>query len=137
MAKNKSKKSASKSDYRRTSIGNLTTPKMTKDTASFIEKLAEKDSKRKKKKESKKTEDIIGCHLAKKGLIDKDKVKAARKSSSKKKKKKGSSSSSSSYSDCSDLLYYRLLQRLGRLGLLERWQEEEIEEREVSQRRHQ
>ena len=100
--KNKSKKSAPKSDYRRTSIGNSTTPKMTKDTTSFIEKLAEKDSKRTKKKETKKKEDGIVRRLAKNGRIDKDKVKAARKSSTKKKKKKkGSSSSSSSDSSSS------------------------------------
>ena len=45
---------------------------MTKDTVSFIEKLTEKDSKRKKKKEAKKTEDGIVRRLAKNGLIDKD-----------------------------------------------------------------
>ena len=106
MTKNKSKKTAHKSDYRRTSTsGNSTTSEMTKDTASFIEKLAEKDSKRKKKKEAKKTEDGIVRRLAKHGRIDKDKVKAAQKSSSKaqerKKKKEGLSSSSSSYSDSS------------------------------------
>ena len=96
MTKTKSKKTAPKSDFRRTpTSGNSTTPKMTKDTVSFIEKLAEKDSKRKKRKEAKKTEDGIVRRLAKHGLVDKDKVKAARKSSSthKKKKKKGSSSS--------------------------------------------
>ena len=105
MTKNKSKKTAPKSDYRRSSTGgNSTTLKMTKDTVSFIEELAEKDTKQKKKKEAKKTEDSIVRHLAKNGLIVKDKVKAARKSSSKhktKKKKEGSSSSSSSYSDSS------------------------------------
>ena len=100
MTKNKSKKTAPKSDYCRTSIGNSTTPKVTKDTVSFIEKPAEKDSKRKKKKESKKTEDGIVRRLAKNGLIDKDKVKAARKSSSKHKKKK-KTSPSASYSDSS------------------------------------
>ena len=64
------------------------------------QELAEKDSKRKKKNNAKKTEDCIVRRFAKNGLIDKDKVKAARKSSSKhkKKKKKGVSSSSSSYS---------------------------------------
>ena len=82
MTKHKSKKTAPKSDYRRTSTGNSTTPTMTKDTVRFIEKLAEKDSKRKKRKEAKKTEDGIVRHLGKNGLIDKDKVKAARKSSS-------------------------------------------------------
>ena len=41
MTKNKSKKSAPRSDYRRTSTGNAATPKVTKETAaSFIEKLA-------------------------------------------------------------------------------------------------
>ena len=69
MTKNKSKKSAPKSDHRRTSIGNSITPKMTKETASFIEKLAKKDSKRKKKKGAKKTEDGIVRSLAKNGLI--------------------------------------------------------------------
>ena len=70
---------------------------MTKETASFIEKLAEK---RKKNEDAKKPEDGIVPRLAKNGLIDKDKVKAAGKSSSKKKKKtKGSPSSSSSYSN--------------------------------------
>ena len=98
MTKNKSKRTApiAKSGYRRTSTGNSTTPKMTKGTVSFIEKLAEKDSKRKKKKEAKKTEAGNARRLAKYGLIDKDKVKAARKSPSKykkkNKKKKGSSS---------------------------------------------
>ena len=59
MNKTKNKKSAPRSDYRRTSIGtgNSTTPKMAKETASFIEKLAEKDSEQKKKKDAKKTED--------------------------------------------------------------------------------
>ena len=51
MTENKSKKTAPKSDYRRTPIGNSTTPKMTKGTVSFIEKLPEKDSKRKTKKQ--------------------------------------------------------------------------------------
>ena len=50
---------------------------MTKETASFIEKLAEKDSKRKKKTEAKNTEDGVVRRFAKNGLIDKDKVKAA------------------------------------------------------------
>ena len=59
MTKTKSKKSAPRSDYRRTSTGNATTPKMTKETARFIEKLAQKDSERKKKKDAKKTEDGI------------------------------------------------------------------------------
>ena len=87
------------------SLGNSTAPRMTKETVSFIGKLAEKDSKRKKKKETKKPEDGIVRCLAKQGLVDKTKAKAARKSTSKKKKKKkkgcGSSSSSSSYSDSS------------------------------------
>ena len=48
---------------------------MTKETASFIEKLAEKDSKRKKTKDAKKPEDGIVRRLAKNSLIDKDKVK--------------------------------------------------------------
>ena len=50
---------------------------MTKEAASFIEKLAEKDSKRRKKKELKKTEDGIVPRLAKQGLIDKAKLKQA------------------------------------------------------------
>ena len=103
MTKNKSKKSAPKSEYRRASIGNSTTPKMAKETVSLIEELAEKDSKRKKKKDARKTEDGIVRRLAKNGLIDKDKAKQSshKKNSSqkKKKKKKGSSSSSSSYCD--------------------------------------
>ena len=45
---------------------------MTNEAVSFIEKLAEKDSKRKKKKDAKKSEDGIVRHLAKNGLIDKD-----------------------------------------------------------------
>ena len=73
---------------------------MTKGTASFIEKLAETNSKWKKKKDATNTEDGIVRRLAKNvnGLIDKDKVKAAKTLSSKK-KKKGSASSSSSYYD--------------------------------------
>ena len=135
MTKNKSKKSARKSDYRRTSIGSSTTPEMTKGTASFIERPAEKDLKRKKKKEAKKTDDGVVRRLAKNGLIDKGKVTAARKSSSKKKKRKGPSSSVSSYSDVdsssssTDSWSQRLRQPL------RRWQEEEIEKKEVSQRR--
>ena len=62
------KKDASKSDSRHTLIVNLTTPRMTKETASFIEKLAEKDSKRTKKKEPKTTEGGIVRRLAKQGL---------------------------------------------------------------------
>ena len=42
---------------------------MTKEPVSGIEKLAEKDSKRKKKKETRKTEDGIVRRLAKQGLI--------------------------------------------------------------------
>ena len=87
-------------------IGNSTTPnlKMTKETATFIVRLAEKDSKRKKKKDAKKPKDGVVRRIAKNGLVDKDKVKAAKTSPSKKKKKKkkGSSSSSSSYKSCSD-----------------------------------
>ena len=89
MAKNKSKKTAPKSDYRRTSIANSTAPEMPKDMVSFIEKLAEKTSKRKKKKEAKKTEDNIIPfirRLAKNGLNDEDKVKAAQQTPSTKKK---------------------------------------------------
>ena len=69
MTKTKSKTSTPKSDYRRTLIVNFTTPKMTKGTVSFIEKLAEKDSKRKNKNVAKKTEDGIVRRLAKNGLI--------------------------------------------------------------------
>ena len=61
---------------------------------------------RRRKNLTKKTEDGIVCGLAKQGLIDKTKAKAARKATTKNKKKKkgrGSSSSSSSYYDsCSD-----------------------------------
>ena len=70
MTKNKSKKTAPKSDYRRTSTGNSTTPIMTTETASFIESLAGKDSKRKKKNDAKESEDGIVRRLAKNGLID-------------------------------------------------------------------
>ena len=103
MTKHKrSKKSVPKSKYQRTSIGNSTTPKITKETVIFSEKLAEKDSKQKKKKDAKNTEDGIVRRLAKNGLIDKAKVKAAENSSYKKtKKKKGPSPSSSSHSDSS------------------------------------
>ena len=59
MTKSKSKKGASKSDCRCTSIGNSTSPKMTEDTVSFIERLAKKHSKRNKKKEAKKPEDCV------------------------------------------------------------------------------
>ena len=69
MTNTKGEKDASKLDGQRTSIGNSTTPRLTKEMASFIEKLAEKDSKRKKKKEHKKTEDGIVRRLAKQGLI--------------------------------------------------------------------
>ena len=55
---------------------------MTKETVSFIEKLAEKDSKRKKKKDAKKTEDGIVRRLANNGLIDKNKMKSAKTMSS-------------------------------------------------------
>ena len=113
MTKSKSKKTAPKSDYRHTSIVNSRSLKMTTDTVSFIDKLAEKDSKRKKKKEATKTEDNgIVRRLAKNSLIDKDKVKATQKLSSKNnktKKKKGLSSSSSSFSDSSSSTKYRLL----------------------------
>ena len=52
---------------------------MTKGAVGFIEKQAEKDSKRKKKDDAKKIEDGGVPCLAKDGLIDRDKVKAARK----------------------------------------------------------
>ena len=55
MTKTNGKKDTSEPDHRRTSTGNPSTPRMTKETASFTEKLAEKDSKRKKKKETNKT----------------------------------------------------------------------------------
>ena len=76
------------STYVDTELNNL---KITKEVASFIDKLTEKDSTRNKKKESRKTEDGIVRRLAKNGLIDKNKVKAARTSSTKtnKKTKKG------------------------------------------------
>ena len=110
MPKTKGKKDAPKPDHRRASIENSTTLRMAKDTVSFIEELAKNDSKRKKKKETKKTEDGIVRRLAKQGLIDINLIRpkavqseGARKSTSKKKKEKkkkmkgrGSSSSSSS-----------------------------------------
>ena len=102
MTKTKGKQDASKPDHRRTSIGNSTIPRMTKETASFIEKLAEKDSTRKKKKKPKKTdppEDGIVRRLAKQGLIDKTKAKGARNST--KKTSRGSSVSSTSCCDSS------------------------------------
>ena len=70
MTTNKSKKSAPRTEYRRTSTGNSRTPKLTTETASFIEKLAGKDSKRKKKNDAKESEDGIVRRLAKNGLID-------------------------------------------------------------------
>ena len=77
---------------------------LSKESASYIEKMVGRETKRKKKKEQKKTEDGIVERLARNGLIDKDKVGSLlkKKSSTKKKKNKkknGSSSSSSSYSD--------------------------------------
>ena len=83
MTKNKSKERTPRSDYRCTSTGNATTSKMTKETVSFIEKLAEKDSTRKKVKVANKTEDGIVRRLAKNSPIDNDKVKAAKSVSSK------------------------------------------------------
>ena len=83
--------------------GNSTTPKpyasrgtnvskggvLSKESASYIEKMVGRETKRKKKKEQKKTEDGIVKRLAKNGLIDKDKVGSLiKKNSSKKKKKK-------------------------------------------------
>ena len=63
---------------------------MTKETASFIEKLAEKYLKRKKKNGAKKVEDGIVRRLAKNGLIDKDnyKVKAAGKNPRRRKRRR-------------------------------------------------
>ena len=91
----------------------------------FIKKLAEKDSTRKKKKDTKKTEDGIVRRLAKNGLIDRVTVKAAKKSSSK--KKKGSSSSSFPHSDS----FSPSTDSKRHLGqLLELWQEESIDEEE-------
>ena len=102
---------------RNKNTGNSTTPKpyasrgsntskggvLSKESASYIEKMVGRETKRKKKKEQKKTEDGIVKRLAKNGLIDKDKVGSLlkKKSSTKKKKKKKGSSSSSSYSDSS------------------------------------
>ena len=68
MTKTKGNQDTSKPDHRRTSIGNSTTPRMTKAMVSFIEKLAEKDFTRKKKTKTKKTdplEDGIVRRLAK------------------------------------------------------------------------
>ena len=70
MPKTKGKKDAPKPDHRRASIENSTTLRMAKNTVSFIEELAKNDSKRKKKTETKKTEDGIVRRLAKQGLID-------------------------------------------------------------------
>ena len=81
---------------------------MTKDAASFLEKMAGKDSKRKKKKDTKTTEAGVARRLAKQGRFENAKAnsKAARKYqlSSKMKKWKNlkeGPSSSSSYSDSS------------------------------------
>ena len=96
--------------------GNSTTPRpyasrgttvskggvLSKESASYIEKMVGRETKRKKKKEQKKTEDGIVKRLAKNGLIDKHKVGSlVKKKSSKKKKNKKKGSSSSSYSDSS------------------------------------
>ena len=104
---------------RNKNTGNSTTPKpyasqgsntskggvLSKESASYIEKMVGRETKRKKKKEQKKTEDGIVKRLAKNGLIDKDKVGSLlkKKPSTKKKKnkKKKGSSSSPSYSDSS------------------------------------
>ena len=59
---------------------------MTNETVSFIEKLAEKDLKRKKKNSAKKAEASFMHRLTKNGRIDKDKVKAAEESLSQKEK---------------------------------------------------
>ena len=88
MTKTTGKKDASKPDHRRTPIGKSATPRMIKEAVSFIEKLADKDSKRKEKKSNKKTEDGVVRRLAKQGLMDKTKAKAARKSTATKKNKK-------------------------------------------------
>ena len=76
---------------RNKNTGNSTTPKpyasrgsntskggvLSKESASYIEKMVGRETKRKKKKEQKKTEDGIVKRLAKNGLIDKDKVQRA------------------------------------------------------------
>ena len=57
MTTTKGKKDASNPGHRRGSIWNSKAPRMTNETASFIEKIADKDSERKQKKATKKTED--------------------------------------------------------------------------------
>ena len=67
--------------------------RLVEESATYIEKMVGRETKRNKKKEQKKTEDGIVKRLAKNSLIDKDKVGSLvkKKSSKKKKKKKGSS----------------------------------------------
>ena len=80
---------------------------LSKESASYIEKMVGQGRKRKKKKEQKKTEDGIVRRHAKNGLIVKDKVgdvikkKTSKNKKKKKKKKKEKGSFSSSYSDSS------------------------------------
>ena len=97
---------------RNKSQGNSTAPKpyasrgnnvsksgvLSKESTSYIKKMVGRETKWKKKKEQKKTEDGMVRRLAKNGLIDKDKVSDVIKKRSSKKKKKGSSSSSHSES---------------------------------------
>ena len=101
---------------RNKSYGNSTPPKsyasrgtnvskggvLSKDPAFYIEKMVGRETKRKKKKEQKKTEDGIVKRLAKNGLIDKDNVGDIIKKKSSKKKKGSSSSSYSVSSSNSD-----------------------------------
>ena len=101
---------------RNKSQGNSNTPKpyttrgnnvskggvLSKGSASYIETMVIRETKRKKKKEQKKTEDGIVRRLTKNDLIDKDKVGNVIKNSSKTKKKNNKKgSSSSSYADSS------------------------------------
>ena len=70
-----------------------------KESASYIEKMVRRETKRKKKKEMKKPEDGIVKRLAKNDRIDEDKVGSLITKKSSKTKKKGSSSTS--YTDSS------------------------------------
>ena len=110
--------------------GNPTTPKpyasrganvakggvLSKESTAYIETMVGKETKRKKEKEQKKTENDIVKRLAKNGLIDKDKASGITKTkSSKKKKKKKKGPSSSSLCDAladPSSSYLRFLERL-------------------------
>ena len=82
--------------------GNSTTPKpyasrganvakggvLSKESTAYIERAVGRETKRKKKKEQKKTENDVVKRLAKNGLIDKDKASGIIKKKSAKTKKK-------------------------------------------------